>query len=162
MWLLLLVWALAACSPTATPEPQPVATLPYTPLATQVAQAPTPTVAEGTAVSPTIPPQPTETVVATAVGASPTTPATVPASAGPVPIEFGAGEISAALHRTLAVGQNDTYTFWAAANQFAEITISSSNENANFSLVDLVDGQPYKRFENENRFWSGALRNSGN
>ena len=162
MWLLLLVWALAACSPTATPEPQPVATLPYTPLATQVAQDPTPTVAEGTAVSPTIPPQPTETVVATAVGASPTTPATVPASAGPVPIEFGAGEISAALHRTLAVGQNDTYTFWAAANQFAEITISSSNENANFSLVDLVDGQPYKRFENENRFWSGALRNNGN
>ncbi len=158
-WFLLLV--LAACSPTASPDPQPVATLPFTPLATQVAQEPTPTVAEGTAVSPTNTPQPTETMVETAVPPTATAVAATVITVQPMPIVFAPGEISTTLNHTLAVGQNDVYTFWAAANQFAEISIISNNNNANFSLVGLVDGQPYKRFENENRSWSGTLLSSG-
>lgn len=161
MWFLLLVLALVACTLTASPNPQPVATLPFTPLATQVAQNPTPTVAEGTAVSPTNTPQPTETVAATAVSPTATAAAATVILAAPRPIEFAPGEISTTLNHTLAVGQNDVYTFWAAANQFAEISIISNNNNANFSLVGLVDGQPYKRFENENRSWSGTLLSSG-
>lgn len=161
VWLLLGVLLFAGCTPTASPDPQPIATLPYTPPATEIAENSTPTVAVGTAVSPTNTPQPIETDVATAVIPTPITATSIPTPTGPEPIEFSAGDISATLQRTLAVGQNDAYTFWAAANQFAEISIISNNNNANFSLVGLVDGQPYKRFENENRSWSGTLLSSG-
>ena len=76
-------------------------------------------------------------------------------------ITFDPGAISKTLQRTLAVDHNDVFTFWAGEGQFAEMSVSSSNSSANFSLVGLVDGQPYKRFENEDRTWRGLLLSSG-
>ncbi|MAT95939.1 MAG: hypothetical protein CL608_02130 [Anaerolineaceae bacterium] len=110
-WFLLLVLVVAAClsacTPTAAPDPQPVSTLPYTPPATQIAAEVTPTVAAGTAVSPTNTPPPTETGVGTAVPATATSAPTTAAPAQPVVIEFDPGEISTTLHRTLTVGQSN-------------------------------------------------------
>ena len=160
MWVLVVLGlVLAACTPTAEPA-QPVPTLAYTPPATQIADNPTPTVAattEATAVpteTETSVPDATSVPSATAVPTGNTTPQ-------PMQIVFDAGEISTTLQHTLAVGQNDQFVFWAAADQFAEISVISNNESANFSLVGLADGQPYKRFENEDRSWSGTLLSSG-
>ena len=160
-WLLFVVIALAACTPSTTENPQPITTLPYTPPATEVAIEPTPTLSDGTAVPPTATVNPTQDAAETAV---PAATQTVPATgAEPVVITFPAGEISSTLSGTLAVGsENDVYTFGAAANQVAEITVTSGNQSANFSLVGLADGQPYKRFENEDRSWNGTLLSSGN
>ena len=38
---------------------------------------------------------------------------------------------------------------------------SAADNAANFSRVGLEDGQPYKRLENEDRFWAGILPLTG-
>ena len=162
VWLLIIILAAAACRPTDGLIQQPDVTPLPPPSATSVAAYPTPTPVDATAVSPTATPLPTQTETAVATTMPPATmrPTTV-ATAEPVRILFGDGAISKTIQRTLPVGANDEFTFWAAAGQFAEISLSSGNNNANFSLVGLVDGQPYKRFVNEDRMWSGSLRSSG-
>jgi hypothetical protein len=52
------------------------------------------------------------------------------------------------------------YVFRALAGQPARIDITSAGQIANFALVGLEDGQPYKRVENEDRFWAGILPQS--
>lgn len=167
VWLILLVTIVAACQPDTVVQ-QPVA------------ENPTPTLLAETAVSPTDTPLPTETATVAAeetatstssVQATPTTVATTQPTAtftplptateAPGQIIFDPGAISKTLQRTLPVGGNDEFTFWATAGQLAEIAVASSNGSANFSLVGMADGQPYKRFENEDRTWSGTLLSSG-
>ena len=162
MALFLLVGVLAACIPSA--PRQPIVTVELT----QVAANPTPTLTEATAVPDNATPLPTTTATAiateTAVATTAPTVTAVPttaATAEPMTIVFDPGAISKTVQRTLPVGDNDVFTFWAAAGQFAEVSVNSSNGSANFSLVGLADGQPYKRFENEDRAWSGALLSSG-
>ncbi|WP_420644773.1 hypothetical protein [Candidatus Leptofilum sp.] len=133
---------------------------------TMVAVYPTPTLTTETAVPKTVTPQPTEmaTEVATAIPTvfpTVTAPPQPTATAEPMSIVFDPGAISKMIHRTLSVGTDDEFTFWAAAGQFTEISISSSNNSANFSLVGLADGLPYKRFVNEDRTWADALQSTG-
>jgi flagellar basal body rod protein FlgC len=82
-----------------------------------------------------------------------------PLSSEPVPLrfEFQPGGISAKVSGNIHAPDRDVYLIRALAGQQATITIVSSNRQANFSLVGLDDGQPYKRLENEARFWQGML-----
>ena len=87
-------------------------------------------------------------------------PPTAVVEAPPIRIQFGPGETSATLKGRLAPGESNDYLARATAGQHAHIEIVSPNNVANFSLVGLSDGQPYKRLENENRFWDGTLPES--
>jgi flagellar basal body rod protein FlgC len=81
----------------------------------------------------------------------------------PVPtrIQFEPGAISAAVSGTVVPPERHFYVFRALAGQAATIEITSADAAANFSLVGLEDGQPYKRLENEDRFWAGTLPLAG-
>ena len=163
VWLLLLVWATVGCNVPTAEIPLQTETPQVSPIETAVAANPTPTLVDVTAVPTTIS-TPIATETETAV--VPTSPVatslpTKVATAEPMLIVFDAGAIAKTIHRSLPVGDNDEFIFWAAAGQVAEVSITSSNDSANFALVGLVDGQPYKRFVNEDRHWNGSLLSSG-
>jgi len=87
-------------------------------------------------------------------------PGTAVVEASPIRIQFEPGVTTATLNGRLAPGESIEYLARAAAGQQAHIEIVSQNNVANFSLVGMSDGQPYKRLENENRFWDGILPES--
>jgi hypothetical protein len=53
--------------------------------------------------------------------------------------------------------QRKNYVFRARAGQLATLAIVSTSNNANFMIQGLSDGQPYKRLELEDRFFSFVL-----
>ena len=135
--------------PTVAPvvvSPIPTLTSPATAVAaagTETAQPPA-----ATAVSPTATPLPPP---ATPV------PATPPADPTPTRIQFATGASSATITGHLAAGDSIEYLAWGAAGQWTHVELTSDNNVANFAFVGQSDGQPYKRLENEQRFWDGAL-----
>ena len=85
---------------------------------------------------------------------------TLPVNAEPVRVQFDPGAVSKTITGDLPVGAQVNYLLAAQAGQRMQIEISSLNNVANFSLVGMSDGQPYKRLENEDRHWEGILPQS--
>lgn len=153
--LLFLLW-LPACAGTITEDGNPI------PAAPAVTQAATAVPATSTLANPATAVA-TETSVATETAVPPTPtplPPTPAAEAPPTRIQFDPGATSATINGRLAAGESSQYLAWAAAGQWAHVEIVSHNNVANFSLVGTSDGQPYKRLENEDRFWEGSLPQS--
>ncbi len=155
--LLLSILLLVACKTSTSEDGEAVST-------TTVAATPTPTATTPIITPPTIAATSTATEDlpgATAVAPTSTAiPPTEVVETQPIRIQFEPGETTANLSGHLAAGESTEYLAQAAAGQHAHIEIVSLNNVANFSLVGLTDGQPYKRLENENRFWDGILRES--
>ncbi len=151
--IVLLLW-LTAC--TSTPLEQAVTVVPTAPIPTLSATAvpPTPTLASPATTAPTKTSLPTATAVAATATPVPTAP---PAEPEPARIQFTPGGASATINGRLQAGDSLDYLAWAEAGQWTHIELVSHNNIANFSLVGMSDGQPYKRLENEMRFWDGAL-----
>lgn len=150
-----LLW-LFACSSPVIEDGDDFPTRPAdTPTAVSPATAPP---------TPTLAPSATATVAvteATVVFLTPTlAPATPTVEPEPIRIQFESGATSATLNGRLAASDAIEYLAWAAEGQHAHIEIVSLNNVANFSLVGMSDGQPYKRLENEDRFWDGTLPQS--
>jgi len=134
----------ATVASTSIPTIAPPTTAPTTPPTTAPASTATGDLPQSTTVPPT----------------STTIPATEVVETLPIRIQFEPGETTANLTHHLAAGESVEYLAQAAAGQHAHIEIVSQNNVANFSLVGMADGQPYKRLVNEDRFWDGILRES--
>lgn len=166
--LFLLLLSLAACR-TSTVEDgdafptRPVATDTATPEPAALEETPEATVASPST-PPTLAPTPTATEdLPEATVVSPTSTTTAPpdiVEAQPIRIQFEPGATTATLTGHIAAAESTEYLARAAAGQHAHIEILSQNNVANFSLVGMSDGQPYKRLENEDRFWDGILPES--
>lgn len=78
----------------------------------------------------------------------------------PVRIVFELGAPTTTIEGHAREGASSEYLFTASAGQHAHIEIVSQNNVANFAIEGLEDGQPYKRVENENRYWDGTLPES--
>jgi hypothetical protein len=150
--VLSLLW-LSACGTETVEDGTAFPTAPAATATTVSAttEPPTPTLAPTATATESAPEATTASPTATAV---PPTAVVEPAS---IRIQFEPGETSATLNGQLAPGESIEYLARAAAGQHAHIEIVSQNNVANFSLVGMSDGQPYKRLENENRFWDGTL-----
>lgn len=155
-FILFLLW-LTACQGIVVEDGD---AFPTAPAATAVASTPTlanPATAVPVETSPATETAPaTETTVPpTATTAPPT--ATPTTAAQPLRIQFEPGSSSATINGHLAAGESIEYLAWAQGGQWTHLEIVSDNNVANFSLVGVSDGQPYKRLVNEDRFWDGAL-----
>ena len=158
----LLLFGLPACTGTIIEDgaAQPTVDLPTV---APVVLSPVPTLTDSATAAPVATAVATETAQPPAATAVPPTetplppPATSPADPAPVRIQFAPGTSTATITGQLAAGESVEYLAWAMAGQLAHIELTSANNVANFSLVGQSDGQPYKRVENENRFWDGHL-----
>jgi hypothetical protein len=147
--------AVSAATTTFTPTPMAIEDTPELTAApatstptTPATLAPTSTATEDVPDATTIPPTST------------TAPPTAVAETEPIRIQFEPGATTATLTGHVAAGESIEYLARASAGQHAHIEIVSQNNVANFSFVGMSDGQPYKRLENENRFWDGTLPES--
>jgi hypothetical protein len=160
--ILVLLW-LSACTDTVIEDGDAFPTAPaVTATADSGPTALTPTLASmatATRVTEATTLPPTATLVPPTATLIPPT-ATAVVEASPIRIQFDSGDTSATINSHLAAGESVEYLAWAAAGQHAHIEVVSQNNVANFALVGLSDGQPYKRLENENRFWDGTLPGS--
>ena len=98
---------------------------------------------------------PAATVTATAVSPPPTS-----NTVQPTRIQFASGAISSSQTGTIQPFVPQEYLLYALAGQMMHISLNSSTGKVNFALQGVTDGQPYKRVENEERFWNGNLPSS--
>jgi hypothetical protein len=75
------------------------------------------------------------------------TPTSTPASAGDQRIQFPAGATVVSLQDRVSDTASKSYLVRALAGQPMRVSLTSANPNANFSIVGVTDGQPYKRVE---------------
>jgi len=121
---------------------------------TQTSAAPTITVTRMTAL-PTPLPAVTPTVAPTV---APTIAPTVGAQdLAPQRIQFALGAVSATVAGNVQAPNRNRYVLRALAGQTMTVEIASPGQLVNFAVSGVGDGQPYKRLDNENRFWSGGL-----
>ena len=80
-----------------------------------------------------------------------------PPSNSPTRIQFAQGAISATVSGTVVFPNRPQYVLYAFKNQRMTVQISSADNSANFAILGVTDGQPLKRFENEDRTWTGYL-----
>ncbi|MCA9988715.1 MAG: hypothetical protein KDE59_30620 [Anaerolineales bacterium] len=162
----LLLFGLAACT-GAAPEEGAAPPIVYLPTTAPIVLSPTPTVNDPATALPVVtlatataqPPAatagpPTETPMPPPATPLPTT---APAEPSPTRIQFATGASSATISGHLAAGESIEYLAWGAAGQWTHVELTSADNVANFAFVGQSDGQPYKRLENEHRFWDGAL-----
>lgn len=117
------------------------------------------TIAAGTmtALAPTQSP-PTLIPIASATAVPTQTPVPPPPpSNSPTRIQFAAGAVSATVNGTVVFPNRPQYVLYAFKNQRMTVQISSADNSANFAILGVTDGQPLKRFENEDRTWTGYL-----
>ncbi|MBX3010345.1 MAG: hypothetical protein KF832_02515 [Caldilineaceae bacterium] len=86
-----------------------------------------------------------------------TEPVTALPDAAPVRLVLGAGSDTTTVTEQLGATERRRYLVRATAGQNLFITLTSSDNTANFSLQGVTDGRPLKRLENEERSWSGSL-----
>lgn len=149
--LVVLALAALACGIGATPEPtfdfHSVETLAA---ATLVAMTPTQS-------PPTLIPLPTFTPFPTASAIPSVTPfPTYSSSRGPTRIQFATGAVSASVGGSVYFPDRRQYILYAFEGQQMTVEITSDGD-ANFAIVGVDDGQALKRFENEDRVWTGIL-----
>jgi hypothetical protein len=76
---------------------------------------------------------------------------------GATRIEFAPGGISATVIATVTFPNQVNYVLRAMKNQQMRVQITSPGDAANFAIRGVSDNQPLKRFENEDRAWTGTL-----
>ena len=99
---------------------------------------------------PTLTPLPTLTLVPT-ISSFPTLPPV------PIRVQFAPGGISATVSNTVTFPSRVEYILRAMKDQQMTVSISSTENAANFAVTGVADGQPLKRLENEDRLWTGLL-----
>ena len=117
------------------------------------------TIAAGTmtALAPTQSP-PTLIPIASATAVPTQTPVPPPPpSSSPTRIQFATGAVSATVSGTVVFPNRPQYVLYAFKNQRMTVQISSADHSANFAILGVTDSQPLKRFENEDRTWTGYL-----
>jgi LysM repeat protein len=72
-------------------------------------------------------------------------------------IQFATGATSALLEGSVHFPNRKSYVMRALAGQRLRIELTSSDASANFSLVGVSDGVPYKRLENSNTVFEMVL-----
>lgn len=72
-------------------------------------------------------------------------------------IQFAPGGTTASVSGRVTFPDRPAYLIKANAGQHMVMTIVSPNETANFSVQGVSDGQPYKRVENESRYFTLTL-----
>lgn len=72
-------------------------------------------------------------------------------------LEMAPGATTVAVAAEVDPLTNDSYVFRALEGQAAHIRLDSTAGRVAFSLSGLSDGQPYKRFEQEDMVWQGTL-----
>ncbi len=75
----------------------------------------------------------------------------------PVRLSVEPGGTSVSATDIVAAYGRDQYLVAASAGQTMYVSLQSPNDVVNFSIVGVLDGQPLKRVENEDRSWSGTL-----
>jgi hypothetical protein len=88
---------------------------------------------------------------------TPSGPAPEPA---PERINFASGATSATVAGNLAAPNRKQYVLRANAGQEMMVDLQSPGNVVNFAITGVDDGQPYKRLENEDRFFSFTLPTS--
>jgi len=81
----------------------------------------------------------------------------LPPSSSPTRIQFAQGAVSATVSGTVTFPNRPQYILYAFKGQRMTVQITSADSAANFSILGVSDGYPLKRFENEDRAWSGIL-----
>lgn len=85
---------------------------------------------------------------------TPSGPAPQPA---PERINFASGATSATVGGNIAAPNRKQYVLRANAGQEMMVDLQSPGNVVNFAITGVEDGQPYKRLENEDRFFSFTL-----
>jgi hypothetical protein len=75
----------------------------------------------------------------------------------PQRIQFAPGAVSASVSGTIEANTNDQYVLGAQAGQVMHIFLAATNGLANFDLVGVSDGVPYKRAIFPPSSWEGFL-----
>jgi len=104
-----------------------------------------------TAVPPTALPTTAPTVVPTVA------PTVAPPTSAPQQIQFAPGAVSKTIASNVQAPNRNRYVLRAMAGQEMTVEIASPGQVVNFAVSGVDDGQPYKRLDNEDRFWSGSL-----
>jgi len=106
---------------------------------------------------PTLIPLPIFTSAPTAIASPTATPfPTFPASGRPVRVEFATGAVSARVGGSVYFPDRRQYILYAFKGQQMTVQIESDG-NANFAIYGVEDNQSLKRFDNEDRTWTGIL-----
>ena len=129
-------------APPATPlavAPIPAAPMPAAPIMTAAF------------VPPTALPTTAPTVVPTVA------PTVAPPTSAPQRIQFAPGAVSKTIASNVQAPNRNRYVLRAMAGQEMTVEIASPGQVVNFAVSGVDDGQPYKRLDNEDRFWSGSL-----
>jgi len=104
-----------------------------------------------TAVPPTALPTTAPTVVPTVA------PTVAPPTSALQRIQFAPGAVSKTIAGDVQAPNRNRYVLRAMAGQEMTVEIASPGQVVNFAVSGVDDGQPYKRLDNEDRFWSGSL-----
>ena len=104
-----------------------------------------------TPVPPTALPTTAPTVAPTVV------PTVAPPPSAPQRIQFAPGAVSKTIAGNVQAPNRNRYVLRALAGQEMTVEIASPGQVVNFAVSGVDDGQPYKRLDNEDRFWSGSL-----
>ena len=104
-----------------------------------------------TPVPPTALPTTAPTVAPTVV------PTVAPPTSAPQRIQFAPGAVSKTIAGNVQAPNRNRYVLRALAGQEMTVEIASPGQVVNFAVSGVDDGQPYKRLDNEDRFWSGSL-----
>jgi hypothetical protein len=143
--LVILIAASLACGVT-TPEPTfDIHSIETIAASTLTAIAPTKS-------PPTLIPLPSATSVPTITSIP-----SQPPSSSPTRIQFAPGAVSATVGGTVVFPNRPQYVLYAFKGQNMTVQIVSPGDAANFSILGVSDGYPMKRFENEDRVWTGSL-----
>jgi hypothetical protein len=153
LFITILALAALACGAITTPAPLDIHVVETIAAATLTAMAPTQ--APPTLIPvPPLTPLPTFTLAPAATAIPTLTPL---AASGPIRIRFAPGGISATVQNTVIFPNRVEYIFSASKSQHMTVTIESTDNNANFLIFGMADHSTLKRFENEDRTWTGVL-----
>lgn len=144
--IVVLGW-LVACGPSAIPTATPIMNAPT---AVTVERLATPTLI----VRPVSPVDPTVQLAPTLPAA--VTPVLLQTPSIPLRLALTPGAAEMVLSGVAIAPYGNSYLFSAQAGQKITLAVDSAENVANFELVGLSDGQPYKRLVNEDRAWSGS------
>jgi hypothetical protein len=154
MLVIILALAVPACGTnSATPAPD-IHTVETIAAATLSVLAPT------QVLPPTLIPVPTLTYVpnaATPIWTQGPVITATSSGSGATRIEFAQGGISATVIGTVTSPHQVDYILRAFKGQSMKVQITSPGDAANFAIQGVTDNQPLKRFENEDRVWTGIL-----
>jgi hypothetical protein len=76
---------------------------------------------------------------------------------GPQRINFARGATVWSVQSSITAPNRKEYVLRALAGQTMTVAVVSANNVANFAVTGVTDGQPYKRLENEDRYFSFTL-----